>query len=286
MISKVLLPVDFSPRDRAAAHSVKELAKKLRFETILLHVVPPPDYEAAVLEAGGPALDELIENRRKLAGEKLKRDCLEELAGMEVRRELVSGFPSEEIIEFAMRERVDLIVMPTHGYGPFRRFLLGSVVSKVLHDAQLPVMTGAHMADHPEGPNPFATVAAAIDLSPNSGRVLEYAAGLAKQLGARLKVLHALAEITSHMGFNFEVKEEVHFEKPAREMIAKLCAGLGVPYEVEMETGDPGKTICELVKRSRADVTVIGRSSASGLGRLRAHAYAIIRESSVPVISV
>jgi nucleotide-binding universal stress UspA family protein len=286
MIEKILLPVDFSPRDRAAAHYVRELGKKLSFETILLHVVPPPDYEAAVLEAGGPALDELIENRKKLAAEKLDRDCLDELAGMKVTRKLLSGFPSEEIIEYATAEKVDLIVMPTHGYGPFRRFLLGSVVSKVLHDAQLPVMTGAHMQDPKLGELEFRTVAAAVDLGPDSPRVVAYAAGMAKALGAKLKVLHALAEVSSHMGFNFEAKDQIHFEKPAREMVEQLCTGIGVPYEVEMETGDPGETVCELVKRTNTDLLVIGRSSASGLGRLRAHAYSIIRESNVPVVSV
>ena len=58
---RVLMPVDFSPRDAAAAHYVKQLHKKISFLTVLLHVVPPPDYEAAVLEAGGPVLQELIQ---------------------------------------------------------------------------------------------------------------------------------------------------------------------------------------------------------------------------------
>ena len=41
--------------------------------------------------------------------------------------------------------------MPTHGFGPLRRFLLGSVAAKVLHDAQCPVWTSVH-TDAPFGP--------------------------------------------------------------------------------------------------------------------------------------
>ena len=39
------------------------------------------------------------------------------------------------------------MIMPTHGYGVFRRFLLGSVTSKVLHDLGCPVLTGAHLTE-------------------------------------------------------------------------------------------------------------------------------------------
>lgn len=286
MIQKVLLPVDFSPRDQAAAHYVKELRKKLSFDTTLLHVVPPPEYEAAVLEAGSAALQELLDTRMRLANEKLQKTCLNELQGLPVSRQLRSGFPSEEIIEYADEKKFDLIVMPTHGYGPFRRFLLGSVVSKVLHDAHIPVMTGAHMEEPKLSDIHFDTVTASLDLSETSPRVLDYAARLAKSLGAKLHVVHALAEIGGHIGFNFKDKEEVHFEKAAREKIDEFCKDLGMPYEVSIESGDPGPTVNSLAKAKGADLIVIGRSTASGMGRLRAHAYSIIRESVVPVISV
>lgn len=286
MIQKVLLPVDFSPRDQAAAHYVKELHKKLAFDTTLLHVVPPPEYEAAVLEAGSAALQELLDTRMRLANEKLQKTCLQELQGLPVTRQLRSGFPSTEIVEYADEKKFDLIVMPTHGYGPFRRFLLGSVVSKVLHDAHIPVMTGAHMEEPRLGDIHFDTVTASLDLSETSARVLEYAARMARALGAKLHLVHALAEIGGHVGFQFAGKEEVHFEKAAREKIEALAQGLGMPYTVGVESGDPGPTVNALAKAAGADLIVIGRSTASGMGRLRAHAYSIIRESVAPVISV
>ena len=71
------------------------------------------------------------------------------------------------------REQMDLIVMPTHGYGPFRRFILGSVTAKVLHDADCPVMTGVHLEEAP----PIDTIAfrhvlVAVDLGPQSAPAL------------------------------------------------------------------------------------------------------------------
>jgi nucleotide-binding universal stress UspA family protein len=286
MIRKVLLPVDFSPRDQAAAHYVKELHKKLAFDTTLLHVVPPPEYEAAVLEAGSAALQELLDTRMRLANEKLHKTCLNELQGLPVTRQLRSGFPSAEIVEYADEKAFDLIVMPTHGYGPFRRFLLGSVVSKVLHDARIPVMTGAHMEEPRLNDIHFDTVTASIDLSPTSSKVLDYAARLAKAIGAKLHIAHALAELGGHIGFQLPGKDELHFDKAARAKIGELCQSLDIPYEVSIESGDPGLTVNSLAKAKGSDLIVIGRSTASGMGRLRAHAYSIIRESVVPVISV
>jgi hypothetical protein len=47
-------------------------------------------------------------------------------------------------VEFAANHHVDLVMMPTHGVGTFRSFLVGSVTAKVLHDANCPVWTAAH----------------------------------------------------------------------------------------------------------------------------------------------
>lgn len=283
-MKRVLMPVDFSPRDAAAAHYVKQLYRKAPFETILLHVVPPPDYEAAVLEAGGPVLQELMDTRRKLAHERLATTCSAELAGMPVERALLEGFPSERIVQYATERDVNLIVLPTHGYGPFRRFLLGSVTAKVLHDAQCPVLTGAHMEAPTLKDIHFSKIAAAVDLSETSIKVISEAKSLADRLGAKLMVMHAMTGLSGHVGFNFEKAHELHFESAVRQRIAELTQGLDV--ETLIETGDPGKTIASMVQSSGTDLVVIARSTSHGLAALRSYTYAIVRESGVPVLSV
>ena len=68
-----------------------------------------------------------------------------------------------------MTKRVGLIAMPTHGYGPFRRFILGSNTAKVLHDADCPVLDR-----RPSGSAPADSAAAihrilcALDLGPQA----------------------------------------------------------------------------------------------------------------------
>lgn len=283
-MKRVLMPVDFSPRDAAAAHYVQQLHRRFQFETILVHVVPPPDYEAAVLEAGGPILQELMDTRRRLAQDRLNKTCLKEFSTMNVERVLLEGFPSERIVEYATERGVDLIVLPTHGYGPFRRFLLGSVTSKVLHDADCAVLTGAHMEEPKLEDIAFHKIAAAVDLSESSPRVIEEARALAVQLGAKLVVMHAASGLSGHVGFNFEKSQTLHFETAVKERLAELTKGIDA--EVLLDTGDPGKTIAALVKSSKTDLVVIARSTSHGLAAMRSYTYSIVRESGVPVLSV
>lgn len=283
-MKRVLMPVDFSPRDAAAAHYLVHLHRKIPFETIILHVVPPPDYEAAVLEAGGPILQELMDTRRRLGQEKLNSTCLGDLAGMPVERVLLDGFPSDQIVAYAAERAVDMIIIPTHGYGPFRRFLLGSVTSKVLHDATCSVFTGAHMEEPRLEDIHFDKIAAAVDLSDSSARVIAEANSLAKQLGAKLVVMHATQGLHSHIGFNFERSHELHFESAVKQRLDELTRGLDA--EVIMDSGDPGKTISALVRQTKTDLVVISRSTAHGLAAMRSYSYSIIRECGVPVLSV
>lgn len=114
-----------------------------------------------------------------------------ELMHLNVRRIVCEGDPAETITEQACHGRSDLIMMPTHGYGPFRRLLLGSVTSKVLHDTPCAVWTGAHVEQGPSADRlNFNNVACAVDLGAHGPRVLRWAANLASEFNSRLTSIH------------------------------------------------------------------------------------------------
>jgi hypothetical protein len=51
--------------------------------------------------------------------------------------------------------------------------------------------------------------------------------------------------------------------------------------------GDPAKAVSEIAQAEQADQMVIARGViAEGLGRMRTHAYAMIRSAPCPVVSV
>jgi len=95
-------------------------------------------------------------------------------------------------------------VMPTHGYGPFRRFILGSVTAKVLHDAECPVWTGVHLEASSTQTVHFRQVTVALDLGPQSERTLMWASRFAKDSGAKLALVHAMPAFDGQAGEYFD----------------------------------------------------------------------------------
>jgi nucleotide-binding universal stress UspA family protein len=283
-LSKILLPVDFSERSLGAARYAKTLADHFHSELTLLHVLTPPHYEFGALEIGGSMLTELYTNRAAQVEKELETFLAGELAGTEAQRVVLEGDPARQIVEYAHENNAGLIVMPTHGYGPFRQFILGSITAKVLHDADCPVWTGVHLEEAPPTEAmPFQHILCAIDLGPQSCRALEWATAMQKEFGARMTVLHVMAS-TGSQGEQERTRE---MELAVQDDLARMRRSCGTDADLVVEAGDPPKVVCEMADRLKASLLVIGRGSAAGVfGRLRTNAYAIIRQSPCPVVSV
>ena len=117
-----------------------------------------------------------------------------ELDGLTIRRVLAKGDPAQAIVETAQQEKADLIMMPSHGY-TFNQFLLGSVTAKVLHGAECPVWTGAHVEESPAQEFAIRNVLCAVDFNPQDRKSVSWAAQMAAEFGARLTLAHVTAGV-------------------------------------------------------------------------------------------
>jgi nucleotide-binding universal stress UspA family protein len=289
-ISRILVPVEFSPRCRGAAQYAEALAGRFRSEIVLLHVIPEPTTSFSALET--MAYSSAADLARELFAERTA-----ELAdfpcgppGIEtVRRVVMEGDPARVIVAYAASEHCDLIVMPTHGYGTFRRFLLGSVTAKILHDAICPVWTGPHMERAPDFDRiEFGHVVCAIDLGPHTREVLCYAGCMAASLNAPLSVIHALpASATRIGGFYFDPDWSRELARAARERIGILLADLGLHAGIIIESGETPIVVRTAAQDAHADLVLIGRGSTPRAhGHLPTNSYAIVRESPCPVVAL
>jgi nucleotide-binding universal stress UspA family protein len=289
-LSRILVPVEFSPRCRGAVQYAEALSSHFHSEIVLLHVVIPPlanfsSFEAMAYSSAGDLAQE-IAAQRTVDLEAFPCIAADNAA---VRRVVLEGDPTQTIVEFAATEKCDLIVMPTHGYGPFRRFLLGSVTAKVLHDAICPVWTGPHMESAPDYSTVhFRNIVCAIDLGLHSREVLCWAAGFAREFGAHLSIIHAIpASATRLGGFYFDPDWRTQLTRTAMERIGFLRQEMEIEGSVAIEAGEAPVVVGSAVEALKADLLVIGRGSTPHAhGHLPTHAYAIVRESSCPVVSV
>jgi nucleotide-binding universal stress UspA family protein len=268
--------VDFSDRCMGASRFVEALAGRFDAELVLLHVAELVPY------FGLPESTHYLEKR-------LAEFRQDQLRNFRVRRILEKGDDAaERILELSRTESVDLIMMPSHGYGPYRRFILGSVTAKVLHDADCAVWTGVHLAEVPPFDNlGIRSIVCAIDLNPQSGRVLGWARQIAAEYQAALSVVHATPAYETRPARYFDADLRAELAAEAEGVARKLLEAEGVKAEVDVQGGEVAHVVSCAAQRLHADLVVIGRSVESGLvGRLRANAYSIIRQSPCPVISV
>ncbi|MFY9727865.1 MAG: universal stress protein [Bryobacteraceae bacterium] len=261
-VSRILLPMDFSDRCMGMLPYARAVAAKYGAELILLHV----------------------ENEDELA--KVGRERHQDI---DVRRVLYDGDPADVIVGFVKSEKIDLIAMPTHGYGVFRRFLIGSVTAKVLHDVSCPVLTGVHMEEQP-APSlaEFSNVLCAIDLGAQSADVLKWATQLATEFHAQFGVVHALPPLSPGLELLFASDWRAEVANMARKDVETLVSAIGPgAAAVYIQEGEPAKTVCSFAKAMGADLLVIGRGPRDRVGgRLTTHSYAVIRQSPCPVISI
>ncbi len=291
-IKKILVPVDFSERSRLGLEHADAVAQRFGSSLILQHVVPPGPYEYAAIDEGfavpgsSPPLEQLTSELE----ERMTRLLEGVRPRAAVEKSIVHGDPAGEIVAVANRVDVDMVAMPTHGYGMFRRFALGSVTTKVLHDTETPVLTGTHVPElTPLDPEPYKRIACAIDLDPHSEETLWWASKFSKACADDLVVIHAAPAVAPIAFYGEWVPPDTRTQviDQARVEIDRLLKKVGCQAQVVIDAAGPLDLIPSATEQNYADILVIGRSQHAGLlPGLRAHAGAIIRESPCPVISI
>jgi nucleotide-binding universal stress UspA family protein len=142
-ISRILVPVDFSPCSRAALDYAAFLGKRFGASIDVLHVWGPPRQLWYPWYTVGPVQDWLSSFERTEAGNEMKSLLwhLENNLDITVRGRLESGDPRSTILSVAAEDHYDLIVMGTHGRTGLSHLLLGSIAEGVVQRAPCPVLT-------------------------------------------------------------------------------------------------------------------------------------------------
>jgi nucleotide-binding universal stress UspA family protein len=283
----LLVPYDFSDQDRQIVPFIRALTSRFNARITLFSVVPPT-FETVPADMGDPRLrvgDDAAEWRQNLQ-KRLNQALVEELAGLAVDRVADGGDPALRIVDFAHSHAVDLIMMPTHGVGTLRSLLVGSVTSKVLHDAKCPVWTAAHAETQTASALPRA-ILCAIDGSAATPSIARWAFEFAQAAGARLNLLHVVGPVSDWPSLQRERELQEQVREDAHERITTMLRSADVSGEVRVAVGGIVQTATEHARQAQVDLMIIGRGAVpEPFGRLRTHAFGIIQRSPCPVLSV
>lgn len=137
----ILFPIDFSESSKKILPYVLTLSKAFGSTVHLLYVVRDLKYLTS-FHVPHPSLtlieNEIVESSQKM----MEKVCEEELQGcLRFVKKILIGDPAHEIIQYAQEERIDLIIMGTHGRKGLEKALFGSVAEKVVKNSPVPVLT-------------------------------------------------------------------------------------------------------------------------------------------------
>ena len=288
-IKEIVFPIDFSDRSVEACPYVAALTRVLGAKLTLLHVVES-------LPRGSSPLDRLhTEDEAEL--ERRKEEAYAALAAFQgqyiphIPSQLcvLIGDPATCIVICGGNSKGRMIVMPTGGFGPFRKMLLGSVTAKVLHDAECPVLTGPHLeqAIRPNQWLKLRRMLCAVALDWETDKVLKQSADFADQLGMALVVMHAIAPLEEGLlplvnGGSIPASIE-----SVQRVMEDALDRTGVKAQIEVQIGETSRRVACTAKEENVDLIVIGRGGRPGFpGRLGSHAYAIVRRAPCPVLRI
>jgi nucleotide-binding universal stress UspA family protein len=134
MFKKILVALDHSKADDALLPRVQELARLTGAQILLFHVstgwVARWQRDLNLWDS-----EEIRDDRAYL--ERREKDLRGE--GFEVSLRHAMGEPAEEILRIGREEKCDLIAMTTHGHRLLSDLIHGTTITKVRHDAEIPI---------------------------------------------------------------------------------------------------------------------------------------------------
>jgi nucleotide-binding universal stress UspA family protein len=149
-IERILFPTDFS---EGAAHALRyavDLTKRYNAKLYVLHVIY--DFTKATgSHIPHISADELYKEMNEWAIKEIDKSCIEDIRELpDVDKKVLEGIPYEEIINYAEKEKIDMIVIGTYGRSGLERFIFGSTAERVVRRAPCAVLT-VRVPEHREG---------------------------------------------------------------------------------------------------------------------------------------
>jgi nucleotide-binding universal stress UspA family protein len=137
-MQKILVPTDFSNNALKAVGYAAEIAKKSDATVFLLHVIEPALNMASMqTDSSGKK----VVKKRKIKFNLFLESIAEVYPHIKLVPHLAGGAVVSSILEYAEKEKIDMIIMGTKGASGLRKLFMGSVAAGVIGKTKIPVLT-------------------------------------------------------------------------------------------------------------------------------------------------
>ncbi|NQT74372.1 MAG: universal stress protein [Chloroflexi bacterium] len=288
MFEKILVPLDGSELAEVALPYAEELRRRLNSDLVLICISDSADKpeRREYLDS----IEEMIKQR----AQKYQEKCPEKIiAEPQPETVVIGGHPSDEIVDYAEENQIDLTIMATHGRSGFSRWAMGSVADKVARGLSKPVcLIRAKGCQTEVRPDCLVSrIFTPLDGSKTGEAALPYVEVLAKEMGTEVLLFQTVPKDDSHEDVNWgELRHQA--DRDAKIYLRKVEANLiykGVVAKTEVVFGDkPAQQIIELAERSQSAVVAMSTHGRSGVDRLVFGSVAekVLRAGTVPLLLV
>jgi nucleotide-binding universal stress UspA family protein len=283
MWEKILVTLDGSDLAELALPYAKELAIAFNSEVALLYVNEPAEQQYR----------------------RMHQLYIEDVAAQmkngikEVNPVVLDGTPAKEIIDYAEKNKIGLIVMASHGRSGIMPWAAGSVANKVLHTAKMPLLLvrATKPPKRPQGKPILNRVLLPLDGSEVGEAAVPYVQELMGRLGSEVILLGVVPpgkHIRTVGGLDYVLYPEQDLEQvkaEAREHLDKVyqqLKGKKGKVRVELRAGDIAREIIDYAKKTRASLIAISSHGHSGIAEwvFGSIAHKIVQTSKTPVLVV
>ena len=138
---KIMVPIDFSENSPKVFRAAVDVAEKFGATLSTVFVVQSFEDYSGFFVPHMP-ISQFEEEMVQSAEKKMESFLAENLqSDLENSFTIIKGDVAEEIIEYATRNNIAMIIMGTHGYKGLEKVLFGSVAEKVVKTSPCPVLT-------------------------------------------------------------------------------------------------------------------------------------------------
>jgi nucleotide-binding universal stress UspA family protein len=302
---KMLVPLDGSQLAEMVFPYAGELAGRLDLEVIILHVCTPEEqafntkYRAYVEQIAETIVSQATEVQQKTAlKKKAKR--------IKAMGELTIGYPAEEILRYADKEKVDFILIATHGYSGIKQWTISSIADKVLRASKVPVLLVRTETPYEIAYDkwPRMTLLVLLDSSKLAESVIPHVETLAKQRSVepidvvlltvceQHSIPSELSEASQLYGWEEYIDQITSSSKKMYEQylagIEKQLKDTGLNVTSRVPIGNPVHEIIEFARENPFSLVVMATHGRSGYVRSDYGDVAnkVLREGASPIFIV
>jgi nucleotide-binding universal stress UspA family protein len=298
MFERILFATTASPTCDDAAKVAFELSKKNRSKLTVLHVFGIPT------RAFSPFVKDLQTGKEEMISDEYVAQVVAEMRATyaelmadhpDVELIAMVGEPGTEILRLARRIDASLVVMGAHTRGDEigatrHRAIAGSTMQRVARTARCPVLVVSRPCITCW--SYFANIVVGTDFSKAADNAFAFALNVAKDIGCRLHLFHAL-DLSAEAGATAldQTEVEARLAKARKKMEEKYVAKMGDfdNYLIEVWEGSPYVEILKYARENKADLIVLShhtREVDPEQALLGSTVEQVVLRSACPVLSV